>query len=52
MELHRLYFGTHIENVAMQKIGEKLNFQKEGIFRDCIFKNNRYADVVVWGLLI
>ncbi|MDR0677767.1 MAG: GNAT family N-acetyltransferase, partial [Holosporaceae bacterium] len=38
MELHRLYFGTHIENVAMQKIGEKLNFQKEGIFRDCIFK--------------
>jgi RimJ/RimL family protein N-acetyltransferase len=52
MELHRLYFGTHIENIAMQKVGEKLNFQKEGIFKDCIFKRNHYIDVVIYGLLI
>jgi RimJ/RimL family protein N-acetyltransferase len=52
MMLHRLYFGTHVENIAMQKVGEKLGFQKEGEFNDSILKNGVYYDASVYGLLI
>lgn len=31
LKLHRLFFGTHIENMGMQKVGEKLGFKKEGV---------------------
>ena len=51
LKLHRLYFGTHINNLAMQKIGEKTGFQKEGIFKDAQFKNGKYNDVVRYGLI-
>ena len=51
INIHRLYFGTHIENIGMQKIGEKTGFQKEGIFKEAQFKNGRYNDVVRYGLI-
>ncbi|MDR1488705.1 MAG: GNAT family N-acetyltransferase [Holosporales bacterium] len=50
--LHRLYFGTHMENVAMQKVGEKLNFQKEGLLIEAQFKNGIYNHVYIYGLII
>lgn len=51
LNLHRLYFGTHIENIGMQKVGEKNGFKKEGIFKDAQFKNGKYSDVVRYGLI-
>jgi RimJ/RimL family protein N-acetyltransferase len=51
LRLHRLYFGTHCENVAMQKLGEKLGFQREGILSEAQFKNGKYNDVVIYGLV-
>lgn len=51
LKLHRLYFGTNINNIPMQKLGEKLSFQKEGIQRDAQFKNGVYKDVVNYSLI-
>lgn len=51
LKLHRLYFGTHIDNIAMQKVGEKLGFQKEGLLKDAQYKNGKYNDIVCYGLI-
>lgn len=49
MGLHRVYFGTHIENVAMQKVGVKLGFLKEGVLKDAQYKNGHFNDVIIYG---
>lgn len=49
LELHRIYFGTHIENLPMQKLGKKLGFVKEGVLKDAQFKNGKFNDIVVYG---
>lgn len=51
LKLHRLYFGTHIENIGMQKVGEKLGFQKEGVFKDAQYKNGKYNDTIQYALI-
>lgn len=49
--LQRIYFGTSEKNVGMQKIGEKLNFVREGIRRRAIYKNGAFCDIYEYGLL-
>ena len=49
--LHRIYFGTHIQNIRMQRLGEKLGFQKEGVFKDAQYKNGKYNDVIQYALI-
>lgn len=51
LNLHRLYFGTHIENIPMQKLGESLGFHREGIQKDAQYKNGKYNDIVIYGLV-
>lgn len=51
LKLHRLYFGTHIENVAMQKLGEKFGFVKEGLKKDAQFKYGKYNDIVIYAII-
>lgn len=51
LKLHKLYFGTHIENISMQKLGQKLGFQEEGIKREAQYKNNKYNDIIIYGLI-
>lgn len=52
IKLHRLYFGTHAENIAMQKLGERLGFLKEGVLKDSQLKNGKYNDIVLYGLIL
>lgn len=49
--LHRIYFGTHIDNIGMQRVGEKLGFQKEGVFKDAQYKNGKFNDTVQYALI-
>jgi ribosomal-protein-alanine N-acetyltransferase len=49
--LHRLYFGTHCDNVSMQKLGEHLGFKQEGVLRDAQFKNGRFNNVLLYGMV-
>lgn len=51
LKLHRLYCGTHSENIGMQTLALKLGMREEGRRRDAIFKNGKFADVVEYGLL-
>lgn len=51
LKLHRVHFGTHIDNVAMRRLGESLGFVHEGTRRHDQFKHGKYNDVVVYGLV-
>ena len=51
MKLHRVYCGTHQENIAMQSLALKLGMNKEGRRQEAIFKNEKFADIVEYGLL-
>ncbi|MAG47659.1 GNAT family N-acetyltransferase [archaeon] len=49
MNLHRLYCGTNIENIGMQKLAENCGMEKEGISKDGMLKNGKYYDLVHYG---
>ena len=51
LDLRRVYFGTHIDNLGMRRLGEKLGFLQEGILREALFKNGKYNDVVLYSKL-
>jgi len=51
LKLHRIYCGTHRDNIGMQKLALKLGMEQEGLRRDAIFKNNSFADIVEYGIL-
>ena len=49
--LNRIYLFTEIENIAAQKLFEKVGFTREGIIRQDIFSHGRYVDRVAYGYL-
>lgn len=49
--LERVSFGTSEENTAMQRLGDKLGFVKEGVKRKAFYKNGRFCDIYEYGLL-
>ena len=51
LKLERICFGTHEDNVGMQKIGDKLGFKKEGVRRSAFYKNDQFYDIYEYGLL-
>lgn len=51
LKLHRIYCGTHSQNIAMQRLALTLGMKQEGIRRDAIFKNDQFADIIEYGLL-
>ena len=51
LKLHRIYFGTSEFNTGMQKVGEKLGFQKEGTLKDAQFKNGKFNNIVCYALI-
>lgn len=51
LKLHRLYCGTHSENIGMQHLALKLGMREEGRRHEAIFKNGKFADLVEYSLL-
>jgi len=51
LNLHRIWTGTAATNIGMQKVAEKLGMKKEGVFRDAVFLNGQYVDVLEYGIL-
>ena len=51
LNLHRIYCGTSVKNIAMQKLAAALGFVQEGIRKDAMFKNAEFVDVIEYGLL-
>lgn len=50
--LHRAYIGTSVYNIGMQKVSEKLGFNKEGVLKDAQFKNGKYNDMILYSKII
>jgi RimJ/RimL family protein N-acetyltransferase len=51
LKLHRLHFGTHVDNIGMRKLGESLGFQYEGTRKEDQYKQGQFNDVVIYGLV-
>lgn len=51
LNLHRISCGTVAENVPMMRLAASLGMQQEGRRRQALYKNNRYLDVVEYGVL-
>ena len=47
----RLSGLTDVENLPAQRVLEHAGYQREGIFRRSIFRNGRYCDLALYGLL-
>ena len=51
LNLHRIWTGTASTNIGMQKIAEKLGMKKEGVFKEAMFLNGEYVDIIEYGIL-
>lgn len=51
LNLNRIHCGTSSENIGMQKLALKLGMKPEGVRRQAMYKNGKYADVLEYGFL-
>lgn len=49
--LNKIYLYTEVENLAAQKLFERLGFVKEGLLRQDLLQDGRRVDRFVYGLL-
>jgi len=49
--MHRVWTGTAQSNIGMQKVAEKCGMIWEGNFRQAVFLNGAFEDVVEYGIL-
>lgn len=51
LNLRRLHCGTHAENKAMRKLALKMGMREEGVRKEAGFKDGRYHDIVLFGMV-
>ena len=51
LRIHRMYARVFDDNPKSINIWEKLNFKKEGIMREASFKDGKYVNVLIYGIL-
>lgn len=51
VNLHRIYLHVHEDNIGGIRAYEKVGFRREGVLRQDVFREGRYLDTVVMGLL-
>jgi len=51
LNLNRIYCGMSSNNIGMINLAKKLKMKKEGIKRKDLFLNNKYVDIVEFGIL-
>lgn len=50
-DVNRIQAEVFVPNVASCRVLEKCGFQKEGVLRQSVFKNGKFYDAAVYGLL-
>jgi diamine N-acetyltransferase len=50
--LNKIYLYTEVENIAAQKLFEKVGFKKEGLLREDLIYKGRKIDRFVYGLIV
>ena len=48
---NRIQCQTHIDNTASINLIQKVGFQKEGVLRQSIFLNGKWADIMIFSIL-
>lgn len=51
LDIIRIYTGIYSYNLASQRVLEKCGFEKEGVGRQAIFKNNNFFDEIRYAKL-
>lgn len=51
LRMHRMYARVFDDNPKSINIWEKLNFKKEGIMREASFKDGKYVNILIYGIL-
>ena len=51
LKLNRVYLFTEIENIAAQRLFEKVGFIKEGCLREEILSHGKYVNRFAYGIL-
>lgn len=51
LRLHRIESSAFEDNIASLRFLEKLGYVREGLQRECVYKNGKYHNVVLLGLL-
>ena len=51
LKLHRIDISHMVGNIGSQKVINKLGFQMEGCWREAHFKDGRFVDVKIYGML-
>lgn len=49
--VHRVQAGTEVDNVAEQRALERAGFRREGVARGLFFRDGKWRDGVMYGLL-
>jgi RimJ/RimL family protein N-acetyltransferase len=50
-KFERVEAFTDVENLPSQRILDKLGFQREGVLRRSNFRDGRWCDLAIYGLL-
>ncbi|MCK4674243.1 GNAT family N-acetyltransferase [candidate division WOR-3 bacterium] len=51
LNIHRITLETYATNIRAIKFFEKMGFKKEGVLREAHFNDERYHDIISYGLL-
>ena len=51
LNLHRIYADTDSGNPASWRVMERLGMRREGYFREAIFRDGEWLDVLIYGIL-
>jgi ribosomal-protein-alanine N-acetyltransferase len=51
LKIHKLFGDNDSDTPASGRVFEKAGFRQEGVFREHVFKEGRYIDIIKWGLI-
>ncbi len=51
LNLHRIYADTESDNLAAWHVMERLGMRREGYFREAIFRDGEWLDILIYGIL-
>lgn len=49
--LNRIYLFTEVDNIAAQKLFERVGFKREGILKQDVYSHGAFADRIAYGFL-
>ncbi len=50
--LHRIFLTASSDNPGALKAYERAGFKIEGLMREAFFRNNKYSDKVIMGIIL